>query len=89
MKSTTFERTKDKTWFPFPPQKKFWDLTLSNIPPKTPPAPSAPPAQPAPPASPEPAQAYTLIFIPAYGCFRLEQQLLEQKLRVFVCSELL
>ena len=35
------------------------------------------------------ALAYILIFIPDFGCFRLKQQLLRQKLRVFVCSELL
>ena len=48
--------------------------------------------RPAPSASPVPtgeAQAYILIFIPDYGSFRLEQQLLGQKLGVFVCSELL
>ena len=55
-----------------------------------PPVPPVPPAQPAPPASPEPtgeAQTYILIFIQIYGCFRLEKQLMGQKLRVFVCSE--
>ena len=54
--------------------------------------PPGPPAPPAPPASLVPtgeAQACILIFIPDYGCFRLEQQLLGQKLRVFVCSELI
>ena len=59
---------------------------------KTSPAPSAPPAIAAPPASPAPtgeAQAYILVFIPEYGSFRLEQQPMVQKLRVFVCSELL
>ena len=34
------------------------------------------------------AQAYTVILIPDYGCFRLKQQFLGQKLRVLVCSEL-
>ena len=59
---------------------------------QTSPAPSAPPATAAPPAPPAPtgeAQADILIFIPGYGSFRLEQQLMGQKLRVFVCSELL
>ena len=59
---------------------------------QTPPAPSAPPAPPAPPASHAQtgeAKAYILICIPDYGCFRWDQQLLGQKPRIFVCSELL
>ena len=59
---------------------------------QSPPSPPAQPAPPAPPASPAPteeAQAYIPIFIPDYGCFRLKQQHLGQKLRVFFCSELL
>ena len=55
---------------------------------QTPPAPSAPPAPPASPAPTGEAQAYILIFIPDYGCFILEQQVLGKKRRVFVCSEL-
>ena len=60
--------------------------------PPAPPAPQLPPAPSAPQASPAPtggAQAYIPIFIPDYGCFRLEHQVLGQKLRVFVCIELL
>ena len=59
---------------------------------QTPPAPPAPPSPPGPQASPAPtgeAQAYIPIFIQDYGCFRLEQQLLRQKLILLVCSELL
>ena len=55
---------------------------------QTSPAPSAPPAPPASSAPRGEAQALILIFIPDYGCFRLEQQLLGHKLRVLVCSEL-
>jgi hypothetical protein len=49
---------------------------------------SAPPAPPVSPASPTPtgeAQTYIVAFIPDFGCFRLTQQLLRQKPRVFVC----
>ena len=55
-----------------------------------PPAPPALPAPPAPPACPAPsreAQVYTVIFIPDYGCFRLAEQILGQKLRFFVSLE--
>ena len=57
---------------------------------QTPPAPPASPTPPAPPESSAPtgeAQAYIQIFIPDYCGFRLEQQLLGQRLIVFVCSE--
>ena len=56
------------------------------------PAPPAPSGPPAPPKFSSPtgeAETYILVFIPDCGCFRLDQQLLGQKLRVFVCSELL
>ena len=56
---------------------------------QTPPGPPAPPAPPASPVPTREAQAKILIFIPDYGCFRLEQHLWGQKLRVFVCSEVL
>jgi hypothetical protein len=55
-------------------------------------SPPAPPGPSGPPASSSPtgeAQTYFLVFIPDCGCFRLEQQLLGQKLRVFIYSELL
>ena len=59
---------------------------------QTPPAPPAPSGPLAPPSSSSPtweAQTYILEVIPDFGRFRLEQQHLEQKLRVFVSSELL
>ena len=52
-----------------------------------PPAPPSPPAPLAPPMSIEDAQAYIFIFIPVHYSFRLAEQLLGQKLMVFVCSE--
>ena len=74
------------------PKKVLGDLTLLNIPLQTSMGPPSQPTAPAPPAYPVPAgeaQTYILIFNPDYGCFRLEQQILGQKLRVFVCSKLL
>ena len=71
-------------------EKNTFPYQISTL--QAPPAPPAPPAQPARPASPAPtgeAQAYCVIFIPNYGCNRLAEQLLGQKLKVFVSSEFL
>ena len=59
---------------------------------QTPPALPAPSGPLAPPSSSSPtweALTYILVFISDFRCFRLEQQHLGQKLRVFVCSEIL
>ena len=67
-------------------------FTLNIYPSSTPPPPepSAPPPPPAPSAPPSPpssssttAQAYIIIFILDYRVFRLPEQLLGQKLRVY------